>query len=107
MISGIYFPIYINGSVMTRIKEPAIGTSELPEYKSPPSRIVRSLRKGYDNVREKLANKSDTILSLQGKLRDTKESRDDWKSRAKAAEAKLSEIQRQQEKQQDDLKKRM
>jgi len=92
---------------MTRIKEPPIGSSELPEYKSPPSRIVRSLRKGYDNVREKLAGKSDTILSLQGKLRDTRESRDDWKSRAKAAEAKLLEFEGKYEKLQEGLKKRM
>jgi hypothetical protein len=27
---------------MTRTKEPPIGTTELPNYKSPPSRIIRS-----------------------------------------------------------------
>jgi peptidoglycan hydrolase CwlO-like protein len=91
---------------MTRIKEPPIGTTEVPEYKSPSSRIIRSLRKGYDNVREKLANKSQAVMSLQGKLRDTQESRDEWKTRAKDAEEKLAELQRKQERLQKDLKKR-
>lgn len=88
---------------MTRIKEPPAGTTKVPEYKSPSSRIIRSLRKGYDNVREKLANKSQTVMSLQGKLRDTQESREEWKERAKLAEEKLEELQRQQ---QIDQKKR-
>jgi peptidoglycan hydrolase CwlO-like protein len=90
---------------MTRIKEPLIGTSKVPEYKSPPSRIMKSLRKGYDNVREKLTTKSHTVMGLQGKLRDTQESRDDWKTRAKIAEAKIAELQQKNEKLQEDLKK--
>ena len=50
---------------MTRAKEPDIGTTGLPNYKSPASRIVRSLRKGYDNIRAKLAKKSETIVSVK------------------------------------------
>jgi hypothetical protein len=69
---------------MTRIKEPKIGITEVPEYKSPLKRIVKSLRKGYDNVREKVAKHSDTIQDLRGQLRDTQ------KSRAKEAEAELA-----------------
>lgn len=91
---------------MTRIKEPIIGTNELPKYKSPASRIVRSLRKGYDNLRERSVNKAKTIQALQGKLRDTQESRDDWKARAKVAEAKLEDLEKKNEKLQEDLKKR-
>lgn len=82
---------------MTRIKEPAIGTTKLPNYKSPPSRILRSLRKGYDNLREKTKEKSQVVLNLQGKLRDTQESRDTWKERAKDAEAKMLELQQKNE----------
>lgn len=74
---------------MTRIKEPKIGTTHMPEYKSPPSRIQRSLRKGYDNLREKAHKLSDTVLSLRGKLRDTQKSREEWKERAKRAEKDL------------------
>jgi uncharacterized coiled-coil DUF342 family protein len=91
---------------MTRTKEPPNGTTELPNYKSPPSRIVRSLRTAYDNVRAKITDKSQMIQSLQGKLRDTQESRDDWKDRAKAAEAKFTKLQQENEKLQEDLKKR-
>ena len=74
---------------MTRIKEPKIGTTEIPDYKSPAPRILRSLRKGYDNLREKLYERSVIIQSLREKLRDTQKSRDEWKMRAKQAEIAL------------------
>ena len=92
---------------MTRIKEPEIGAKELPEYKSPPSRILRSLRDGYDNLREKVAKKSEIVLSLQGKLRDTQESREDWKARAQAAEARSRELEAENKKLQEEQKKRI
>lgn len=91
---------------MTRIKEPPIGAEEIPNYKSPPSRIIRSLRKGYDNLREKISEKSETTIALQGKLRDTQNSREEWKTRAKSAESKLIELEEKFEKLQKDLKKR-
>ena len=61
---------------MSRIKEPQIGSEEIPDYKSPPSRIIRSLRKAYDNAREKIEKKSQIIMGLRGKLRDIEKSRD-------------------------------
>jgi peptidoglycan hydrolase CwlO-like protein len=91
---------------MTRVKEPPIGTSEVPEYKSPPSRIIKSLRQGYDNLRQKTAKKSELVQSLQGKLRDTQASRDDWKARAKAAEAEIETLKISMEMLQGGLKKR-
>ena len=50
---------------MTRTKEPPIGSTQIPEYKSPPSRILRSLRKGYDNLREKMAQKETERLGVE------------------------------------------
>ena len=97
---------FIKENGMTRTKEPPVGTIGLPNYKSPPSRILRSLRKGYDNVRTKVANKSQTIQSLQGKLRDTQESREDWKARAKDAEARATKLQQENEELQEGVKKR-
>jgi peptidoglycan hydrolase CwlO-like protein len=91
---------------MTRIKEPSIGTTNLPNYKSPPSRIMRSLRKGYDNVRAKVADKSQAIQDLQGKLRDTQVSRENWKARTTAAEAKVAELQEENNKLNERLKKK-
>jgi peptidoglycan hydrolase CwlO-like protein len=82
---------------MTRIKEPLFDSSELPDYKSPPSRIVRSLRQGYDNVRKKVANKSSQIRTLQGKLRDTQNSREEWKERTKELEEKVEKLEQQNE----------
>jgi peptidoglycan hydrolase CwlO-like protein len=91
---------------MTRTKEPPVGTTKLPNYKSPPSRILRSLRTGYDNIRTKVADKSQTIQSLQGKLRDTQESREDWKARARNAEDKVTKLQQEINKLQECSKKK-
>jgi hypothetical protein len=91
---------------MTRIKEQPTDSDTLPEYKSPLSRIVRSLRKGYDNLRAKLEVKSAHIQDLTGKLRDTDESREAWKIRAKDAEAKCAELQKENEKLQMSQKKK-
>jgi peptidoglycan hydrolase CwlO-like protein len=91
---------------MTRAKEPAVGTTGLPNYKSPSSRIIRSLRTGYDNIRSKVDEKSKQIQSFQGKLRDTQESRDEWKVRAKDAEAKVIKLQDENNKLHERLKKK-
>jgi chromosome segregation ATPase len=91
---------------MPRIKEPPVGISHTPAYKSPPSRIVRSLRKAYDNSRTRLLEKSKLMMSLQGKLRDTQKSREDWKAQAKAASEKLAEIEKKNQILQEELKKR-
>lgn len=91
---------------MTRIKEPKAGTTQVPEYKSPISRIVRSLRKGYDNGRKKIAEKSDEIQNLRGKLRDVSQSRETWKQRYKETESENACLKETVEKLQEDLKKR-
>lgn len=79
---------------MTRINEPDPNSNEVPDYKSPPSRIVRSLRKGYDNQRQKNLQKSETIQDLREKLRDTHQSRDMWKERTKAAELEIQALKK-------------
>ena len=92
---------------MTRIKEPDSSASDLPDYKSPPSRIIRSLRAAYDNVRKKSEEKAQTIQGLTGKLRDTQESRDHWKALAKSAEAKIAQQEKENQKLREDLKKKL
>lgn len=87
---------------MTRIKEPNPESNEIPNYKSPPSRIIKSLRKGYDNARKRIQDKANDIQSLRGKLRDVQNSRDTWKERYKNLEND-NEILR---KEIEDLKKR-
>lgn len=78
---------------MTRVKEPVLGTTEVPEYKSPPSRIIRSLRTAYDNSRKKMDDKSKTIMGLRGSLRDVEQSRQSWKEKTKAAEERVRELE--------------
>jgi len=92
---------------MTRIKEPDVGALIVPDYKSPPSRIIRSLRKAYDNLRGKLTEKAHVIQGLKGKLRDTQDSRDHWKTLVKAAEAKIAQQEEENQKLREDLKKNM
>lgn len=79
---------------MTRVKEPDPTTGEIPDYKSPPARIIRSLRQGYDNVRRQRDERSKKIIALQGKERDLHESREEWKARTKAAEARIKELEK-------------
>lgn len=93
---------------MTRIKEPDPNSDniEVPDYKSPPSRIIRSLRLAYDNLRKKLKDKSDTVQELREKLRDTQQSRDSWKERSKVAETKVEELQQENKELQNNIKKK-
>ena len=82
---------------MTRIVEPDPFKSELPDYKSPSSRIVKSLRKAYDNARVRIVKKSDQILALQGKIRDVENSRNKWKERFANTEAELLRLKKENE----------
>lgn len=91
---------------MTRIKEPEIGTHTIPDYKSPSSRIVKSLRKAYDNARERISEKSKQISALQGKLRDVNESRESWRTLQKNSETELERLKAENERLQQELKKR-
>jgi len=83
-------------STMTRTKEPEIGSTQIPEYKSPPSRIIRSLRTAYDNLRCKIVEKSTQLDGARGKLRDVTRSRDQWKKEAKDAQVELKKLQSKQ-----------
>jgi len=103
------FHLFINHNTettMPRLKESLIGTTELPNYKSPSSRIIRSLRMAYDNGRKKLAEKSKQIISLQGKLRDIENSRKEWKARAGDINAKLAKLEQENKVLKENLKKR-
>lgn len=92
---------------MTRIKEPDPNLDDLPipDYKSPPHRIIKSLRQGYDNLRRKIKEKSDLIQDLREKLRDTQQSRDTWKERIKISETEIEELKKKNEKLENDIKK--
>ncbi len=92
---------------MTRIKEPDpnLDDPQIPNYKSPPHRIIKSLRQAYDNQRRKDKEKSNTIQDLREKLRDTQQSRDTWKERTKIAEAEVEELKKKNEKSENDIKK--
>lgn len=92
---------------MTRIQEPDPDlNNEVPDYKSPPSRIIKSLRQAYDNLRSKIKEKSNTIQDLREKLRDIQQSRDTWKDRTKIAEAEVEKLKKKNEDLDNDLKKK-
>ena len=94
---------------MTRIKEPDPNhdDTQIPDYKSPSSRIIRSLRQGYDNLRKKIKEKSETIQDLREKLRDTQQSRDNWKERIKLAESEIEKLRKKNEELEKDIKKKL
>jgi chromosome segregation ATPase len=83
---------------MTRVKEVKPGSEDIPEYKSPPSRIVHSLRKGYNNQRARLKEYQSDIKFYQIKIRDLQKSRDAWKKEAKDSENAFSSVQKENDK---------
>lgn len=59
------------------------------------NQIISSLRIAYESLRERKDKKSKLIIGLQGKARNLSESRDNWKARAKEAEARLEKLEAQ------------
>ena len=80
---------------MTRAKETQPGSGQIPEYKSPPSRINISLRKAYDNLRCRMEKKSNLVNSLRGNKRDLESSRQQWKEKAETLEKELNKKQKE------------
>lgn len=80
---------------MTRAKEVSPGSDEMPNYKSPPTRLVHSLRKGYDNLRLKLKDTRAKIKYYQIKTRDLEKSRGQYKQTLKALEAKINQLEKE------------
>lgn len=96
---------------MTRIKEVDPDSGEMPDYKSPPSRLVHSLRKGYDNVRSKLSEARDTIKYYQIKARDLEESRGRYKEQTIQLKEEIATLEKEiknlkKQKEEDEIKKK-
>lgn len=83
---------------MTRVKEVKPGSDEIPDYKSDPARLVHSLRKGYNNLREKLEISRKRIKYYQIKVRDLEKSRDDWKNEFQTLKASSSYVKNENSK---------
>ena len=77
---------------MTRVKEVVPGSEDIPDYKSPPARIVKSLRQAYNNQRLKVAELRKKMKTFQIKTRDLMESREKWK---KESGIKQKQIEKQ------------
>lgn len=78
---------------MTRIKEVDPDSGDMPDYKSPASRLVHSLRKGYDNVRSKLKDTREQIKYYQIKTRDLEKSRARHKNETVNLKEKISHLE--------------
>lgn len=78
---------------MTRIKEVDPNSGDMPDYKSHPSRIVHSLRKGYDNVRGKLQEARTKIKYYQIKTRDLEKSRNHYKEETTELKERMLELE--------------
>lgn len=80
---------------MSRAREVKPGSGEMPDYKSPPSRLVHSLRGGYDNLRDKLKEVRDEIKYYQIKTRDLEKSREKHKEESKELAAKVKQLEKE------------
>ena len=80
---------------MTRTKEVEPGSGKIPDYKSPANRLVHSLRKGYDNLRAKLAESRKRIKYYQIKERDLSKSRDCYKEKTKELQKKIRQLEKE------------
>lgn len=78
---------------MTRTKEVDPDSDDMPDYKSPPSRLVHSLRQGYNNVRSKLKETRNKIKYYQIKTRDLEKSRNRYKEEAAELNEKILELE--------------
>ncbi len=79
---------------MTRTKEVEPGSGQMPDYKSPSSRLVHSLRQGYDNIRLKLQEARQRIKYYQIKERDLENSREAWKEKFQEKDNEIEELKR-------------
>jgi FtsZ-binding cell division protein ZapB len=77
---------------MTRTKEVDPDSGDIPDYKSPPSRLVHSLRKAYDNLRSKLKDARNNIKYYQIKVRDLEKSRNHHKKEAAKLKKQVHEM---------------
>lgn len=80
---------------MTRVREVEPGSEEMPDYKSPPGRLVHSLRKGYDNLRVKLFEVRDKVKYYQIKTRDLELSRERHKKESEELEARIKQLEKE------------
>lgn len=83
---------------MTRVKEVDPGSGDMPDYKSPASRLMHSLRKGYDNVRSKLKDAREQIKYYQIKTRDLEKSRTHHKDETKSLKEKIDQLEKENKK---------
>ena len=83
---------------MTRTKEVDPDSGDMPDYKSPASRLVHSLRKGYDNVRGKLMDTRERIKYYQIKTRDLEKSRAHHKNEAMNLKEEISQLEKENQK---------
>jgi chromosome segregation ATPase len=83
---------------MTRIKEVEPNSGKVPDYKSSASRLVHSLRKGYDNLRGKLKGTREKIKYYQIKTRDLEKSRSLYKEERVALKEKIGSLEKENEK---------
>lgn len=66
----------------------------LHEYLSPKHKVLEFLKKGHDALRVKYADLMVRLRRAENQVRAVTKSRENWETRAKAAEAKLRELKK-------------
>ena len=72
----------------------AVMTKAVEEYKSPAHKLISMLHVGRDKLRLKYASVRVNLRTAQNQVRAVAKSREMWRHRAEAAEAKLSTLEK-------------
>jgi hypothetical protein len=72
----------------------AVMTKAVAEYKSPAHKLISMLHVGRDKLRLKYASVRVNLRTAQNQVRAVAKSREMWRHRAEAAEAKLSTLEK-------------
>jgi len=70
---------------------------DIARYKSPPHKVIEFLKKGRDQLREKYRLLREKHRVAENQIRAVTKSREAWRTRAEAAEAKLKELEKKRQ----------
>ncbi len=106
MVFFFFFFFLNKGEEITRAKEVKPESRQMPNYKSPATRLVHSLRKGYDNLRGKLQALRNKIKYYQIRERDLENSRACYKEKVVSLKEQVRQLNEENEKLKKQAKKK-
>ena len=75
--------------VVSRLPRECTMPNKIAAYQSPPHKIIAFLKNSRDKLREKYREQREKLRVAENQIRAVTKSREDWRTRAEAAEAEL------------------